>query len=267
MLRLVPTPIGNIQDITLRAIEALKSAQILLCEDTRVTKKLINLLNLDIKTSKIKSVHKYNINEFLSKIDPSFFEKDVVYVSDAGMPGISDPGVELIRYCQKNSIEYDVFPGASAFVTAFVASGFEGEFSFFGFLPHSGKKREERLEQILNHHLTSIIYEAPHRLLKLLDEIYKIDEKRELFLAKELTKMHQTFFRGSAKTLLEILNEEKVRGEWVVVISASSEVKKESLITKSDILKLNIPKKDKAKLLAKLTDRPIKDCYNELIKN
>ena len=142
MLTLVPTPIGNIGDITLRAMEALGSADTLLCEDTRVTKKLIQILkeryNLTCKENQeFISLHSHNEHHFVQNLSPDFFEKNVVYASDAGMPGISDPGAVLVRYCIENKISYDVLPGANAVLTSYVASGFnETSFLFFGFLPH-----------------------------------------------------------------------------------------------------------------------------------
>lgn len=271
MLRLVPTPIGNIEDITLRAIKALEDADIFLCEDTRVAKKLINLLkerfSLKIKTSKYISVHQHNVDKFLSQIEPSFFNQNIVYASDAGMPGISDPGSELIKYCIKNDIKYDVLPGASAFVIAYVASGYEGGFTFFGFLPSKGKERNEELQKVLNHPYISILYEAPHRLLKLLKEMSEFDSQREIFLAKELTKKYQKFYKDSVRNILETLQKETIKGEWVVIIPPKKKIMKESLISKKDILKLGIPKKDKAKLLSKLTEKSVKECYQELIQN
>jgi 16S rRNA (cytidine1402-2'-O)-methyltransferase len=138
MLTLVPTPIGNIADISLRAMDALRDADILLCEDTRVTKKLLHILNerynLERKEQNFISLHSHNEQAFIEKTTPEFFEKNVVYVSDAGMPGISDPGQLLVRYCQDNDVEYDVLPGANALLTAFVASGFVNtQMLFFGF--------------------------------------------------------------------------------------------------------------------------------------
>ena len=270
MLRVVPTPIGNIEDITLRAFQALEDADIFLCEDTRFSKKLIKLLkdrySLNIKTSQYISVHQHNIEKFISTLTPSFFEKNVVYLSDAGMPGISDPGSELVEYCIKNSISYDVLPGASAFVTAYVASGYKGRFTFFGFLPSRGSARRDELQKVLNHPYISILYEAPHRLLKLLKEIDEIDNQREVFLAKELTKKYQKFYKESIQNLLQTLQKETIKGEWVVVLPPKNERVKESLISKADIYELNIPKKEKAKLLSKLTNRSVKECYEELIK-
>ncbi|MDQ1268640.1 MAG: rRNA (cytidine1402-2-O)-methyltransferase, partial [Campylobacterota bacterium] len=155
LLTLIPTPIGNIGDITLRAIEALGDADTLLCEDTRVTKKLIQILKERYGSSfkpeqNFISLHSHNEKEFIQNLTPAFFEQNVVYVSDAGMPGISDPGQVLVRYAQENGIKYDVLPGANALLTAFVASGFvETKMLFWGFLPHKGKDRAASLQGAL----------------------------------------------------------------------------------------------------------------------
>ena len=137
MLTLVPTPIGNLSDISKRAVEALDEADIIFCEDTRVTKKLLNLLQISYSNKTFYSMHSHNENQIISKLNTEIFNQKVVYVSDAGMPGISDPGAKLIQFCQKYNLEYDVLPGANAVLTAFVASGFEGDFTFFGFFARS----------------------------------------------------------------------------------------------------------------------------------
>ncbi len=270
MLTLVPTPIGNIEDITLRAIKALESADLFLCEDTRVARKLIKLLqdrlSITVKSSKYLSFHEHNQESFLSKLEPSFFKQNIVYISDAGMPCISDPGAKLVEYCIKNEIEYDVLPGPSAAITAFAASGFEGRFTFFGFLPHKGKDRKKRLEEVLDSPYFSIVFEAPHRLLKFLNEIENIDNDREIFLAKELTKRYQRFFKGTVGEILDLIKNVDIKGEWVAVISPKKESFSQSALTKQDILSLNISKKEKAKLLSKITSKSVKECYEELIR-
>jgi 16S rRNA (cytidine1402-2'-O)-methyltransferase len=170
----------------------------------------------------------------------------------------------LVRYAQEHGIEYEVLPGANAALTAWVASGYEGVFSFFGFLPHK-KGRKEELQKVLTHPYHSILYEAPHRLLKLLEEVVSYDEERELFLAKELTKKHERFYKGRAKELLEKLSAEQIRGEWVVIVTPK--VTKASSIDLAYIYELDIPKKEKAKLIAKITGEPIKVIYEKLINN
>ncbi|WP_200762735.1 16S rRNA (cytidine(1402)-2'-O)-methyltransferase [Nitrosophilus alvini] len=270
MLTLVPTPIGNIEDISARALKALEKADIFLCEDTRVTKKLLGLVkqkyNIAPAPARFISLHSHNEKKFLQKIDPSFFDKNVVYVSDAGMPGISDPGAILVDYCIKNGIEYDVLPGPSAFVTAYAASGFNSSrFLFFGFLPHKGHDRKRAFENVMNSGFDTIIYESPHRLLKLFEEIVAYDCDREVFAVKELTKKFQKYYRGKVVQIFEKLKNENIKGEWVVIIKASE--KKETALDINDILSLDIPKKQAAKLLSKITGKSIKECYNHLLRN
>ncbi len=168
MLTLVPTPIGNIADISLRALQALQDADILLCEDTRVTKKLLHILEerhgLIRKEQQFISLHSHNEAAFVEKLTPDFFNDNVVYVSDAGMPGISDPGQLLVRYCLDHGIVYDVLPGANALLTAFVASGFvQTQMLFFGFLPHKGKERKSALQSALPDAVTHEVSFPPAR--------------------------------------------------------------------------------------------------------
>ena len=269
MLSLVPTPIGNISDISLRSLETLSTANVILCEDTRVTKKLIHLLKErhDLTTCEPQffSLHSHNEAEFVSKLTPEFFNQNVVYVSDAGMPGISDPGQMLIRYCIDQGIAYDVLPGANAVLTAFVASGFvETKMLFFGFLPHKGNDRASALQEALFNGYTTILYEAPTRLEKLLGEIAIAAPTRQVFLAKELTKRYQRFYRGAASELIGQMDKE-IRGEWVVVIEASEG--KSASLSEQDILALDIPKKAASKLIAKITGENPKECYTRLMKS
>jgi 16S rRNA (cytidine1402-2'-O)-methyltransferase len=259
LLTLVPTPIGNLSDISKRAIEALNEADIVFCEDTRVTKKLLSLLQIDLNKTFI-AMHSHNENEIISKIDVSIFDKNVVYVSDAGMPGISDPGSKLIQFAQENNIKYDVIPGANALLTAFVASGFEGEFTFFGFLPHKGKDREKKLNNVINHDKIAILYESPHRIEKLLSELKKEIPNRIVFFAKELTKMYQTFIKDEVKNI----NLNNTKGEWVVIID-KTEKNDVLTFTYDDILALKLHPKEKAKLLSQISTKSTKEIYNELI--
>jgi len=269
MLSLVPTPIGNIGDISLRAIEALSKADILLCEDTRVTKKLIHILKERYDTvfkedQHFISLHSHNEKEFIQELEPSFFDEKVVYASDAGMPGISDPGQALVKYAQENQIEYDVLPGANALLTAFVASGFvDTKMLFWGFLPHKGKDRAASLQGALNSGFTTIVYESPHRLEKFLNELSREEATRKIFLAKELTKKYQKYIFGTADECLLKLDG-NFRGEWVVVIEAG-EAHNSSAISQNDILELDLPKKTQAKLISKITGENTKALYQRLL--
>ena len=269
MLHFIPTPIGNLEDISLRSLKLLESAKLLLCEDTRVTKKLITLLKerqlIDPPhEQKFISMHSHNEKEVIDGLSPEMFEDEVVYVSDAGMPGVSDPGCELVRYAQKEGITYDVLPGANAALLAYASSGFcDNRFLFYGFLPHKGSNRQNALHEAMYNGFVTILYESPHRIVKLIEQICNIDAKRELFLIKEATKLHQKQFRGSAEEILKILKIQNIKGEWVVVIN--SDKKELGVISVEDIVKLDLPKKQAAKLIAKITGKSPKQCYQEMI--
>ncbi len=268
MLTFIPTPIGNPQDITIRALREFEKAELFLCEDTRQTKHLLHLLaerfDMDYPDVQFVSFNEHNGAQRLEEYGGQLTQKRVVYVSDAGMPVISDPGQLLVAYCQEHNIAYDVLPGASAVTTAYAASGFEeGKFLFYAFLPHKGKERSSALQEALENGYSTVLYESPHRLLKLLEEIAAVDSQRELFLAKELTKRYQCYYRGSAASLLEILKENAVKGEWVVIIKGKKSEAKS--LAFSEVMALDMPPKIKAKLLAQLSDRSVKSWYEELV--
>jgi 16S rRNA (cytidine1402-2'-O)-methyltransferase len=272
MLIFIPTPIGNPQDITIRALKAFEKATLFLCEDTRETKRLLRILeerfDFIYPSDKVEflSFHEHNGAERLLEVASRLNIEEVVYVSDAGMPIISDPGQVLVEYCQENNIDYDVLPGGTAVTTAYAASGFkEGAFTFCAFLPQKGGERTSTLIEMMNSRTNVVLYEAPHRIEKLIAEIVHIDEKREVFFSKELTKKFQNYYRGSAKEILEKFNEKIInsKGEWVVVISAKREDVKALYV--DDILAFDLQPKVKAKLLAKLTDKTVKEWYAELI--
>ncbi len=271
MITFVPTPIGNPQDITFRAMRTFEKANLFLCEDTRQTKKLLRLLEerfgMRYPDAIFYSFNEHNGQERLDSLGDTFAKHEVVYVSDAGMPVISDPGQLLVAYAQVHGLKYDVLPGASAVTTAYAASGFEEEkFLFYAFLPHNGKERRSALVEAMQSGYHSVLYESPHRLQKLLEEIVQIDENRELFLAKELSKKYQKYYRGTAKELNIIFKNISIRGEWVVIMKAKEEEQEKSLRF-SEILHLDIPPKMKAKLLSMLSDKSVKEWYIELIQN
>jgi len=269
MITFVPTPIGNPQDITIRAMRTFEKTTVFLCEDTRQTKKLLKLLeerfDMAYPTADFYSFNEHNGQERLDEFGITLKDKAVVYVSDAGMPVISDPGQLLVDYAQKHDITYDVLPGASAVTTAYAASGFEeGKFLFYAFLPHKGKERSRALGEAMGNGYNTVLYESPHRLEKLLAEVLTLDENRELFLAKEISKKYQKYYRGTAKELEVIFKNITIRGEWVVVIKAKEEEEKSLSFTEA--LQLDMPPKIKAKLLSVLSDKSVKEWYNELIK-
>jgi len=270
MVKFIPTPIGNIEDITIRALREFEKTTLFLCEDTRKTKQLLILLKerLNLKypqNAEFISFHEHNGKDRLKELEYRLKREDAVYVSDAGTPNISDPGQLLVEFCQRENIAYDVLPGATALTTAYCASGFKnGQFIFFGFLPPKGGKRRETLLKVMKSEFDSILYEAPHRVEKLIEEISLIDKNRELFLAKELTKLHQNYYRGLAK---DILREFKLlrlnsRGEWVILIK--SKTLQDKSIGVEDILNMDIPIKLKSKLLSKITDYSSKEWYKRL---
>lgn len=217
----VATPIGNLGDITLRAIETFKNVDLILCEDTRVTKKLLDKYEIKTRTlsyhahSKISKVEK--ILEFLEE------GKNLALVSDAGTPGISDPGAELVSIIKDKIGEVEVvpIPGPTALITALSACGLPiHEFTFLGFLPHK-KGRETIFKEISEAKRTYAFYESTHRILKTLESLQKFCPDHKICLARELTKIHEEFKLGTARELLEYLksNPVKQKGEFVVIVS------------------------------------------------
>jgi len=184
------------------------------------------------------------------------------------MPGISDPGAMLVRYAQAHAIPYEVLPGPSAAITAFVASGFAcGRFAFYGFLPHKGAERTKQLQQALLEDKCVILYESPHRLHKLLQELAEYAPDRLIFLAKELTKKHETFLYDRAAVLYERLHDIPIKGEWVVVLDKNDTERAALTLTIDDILKLPLPKKELAKMLAQVSRKSVKEWYAILTKD
>ena len=271
MLTFVPTPLGNLQDITYRALSVFESAQLFLCEDTRVTRHLLELLHERgylpaLPEAEFLSFNEHNGAERLKQIAERLVSESAVYVSDAGMPAISDPGQLLVAWCQERGISYDVLPGPSAVTVAYAASGFEaGRFLFYGFLPHQGRPRREALEELLRSPWDTVLYEAPHRLEKLLAAIAERDADRRIFAAKELSKKHQCYYRGSAGELLEKLRAEGViRGEWVVVMAGAKA--SAPVLYAEEIEAMDLPPKVKAKLLARLLGGAVSEWYDRLVR-
>ncbi|CZE50396.1 16S rRNA (cytidine(1402)-2'-O)-methyltransferase [Campylobacter geochelonis] len=270
MLYFVPTPIGNLSDISQHSLEIISSCEIVFCEDTRVTKSLINLLktryNLEIKDKIFYSLHSHNEESFLKNIDIEIFSKKCVYMSDAGMPCISDPGVGLVKFAQENGIEYEVISGANALLLAVAASGLvEKEFTFLAFLPNLGKERAIAIQNALNSPYPTVIYESPKRILSLVEDIAKLDENRKLFLIKEASKKFEKKFFETSLNLAKVLKDENLNGEWSVVVQKSPNSTVERINLK-DIEELEIPPKQKAKLLSKLTGENSKEIYKKLTK-
>lgn len=216
-LVLVPTPVGNLADITLRALETLKTADIIYAEDTRVTKKLLS--HYDIQ-KQLVPFHAHNEHKQLERTLQTIRENELtVLVSDAGTPGISDPGFLMVRACVENGLEVSCLPGATAFVPALVASGFPCDrFVFEGFLPHK-KGRQTKWKIIAEEERTVVLYESPHRLVKALEEIVTIiGPEREVCVAREISKLFEEFRRGPASEVLEHFKQTPPKGEIVLLV-------------------------------------------------
>lgn len=269
MLTFVPTPIGNLEDITIRALRTLERAEVVFCEDTRIARRLFSLLQerhgMAPRDPAFISLHSHNEAAVIEGLEPALFDKEVVYMSDAGMPCISDPGAALAAWCRRNKVAYTVLPGPTAFATAYAASGFsEPHFLFYGFLPPKEKAREEALARLANEPYPVILYEAPHRLIKLLESLEKILPERRIFAAKELSKKHERYFEGKPEELMKTITGSLIKGEWVLVLDAKGQQEGEIDDRIEEILKMELPPKKKAKMLAKITDETAGIWYDRL---
>jgi 16S rRNA (cytidine1402-2'-O)-methyltransferase len=219
-LILVPTPIGNLEDITLRSIRILGSADVIFSEDTRVTKRLLAHLNI---TNTIFSFHSQNEHRLLDRVIEKIQEVETaVLVSDAGTPGISDPGFLLVRACIEANIPVECLPGPTAFVPALVASGLPcDKFVFEGFLPHK-KGRQTRLILLSQESRTIILYESPHRLVKCLGQIVEyFGADRKICVCREISKFYEEFARGTAEEVLAHFQQKEVKGEIVIIVGGN----------------------------------------------
>ncbi len=216
-LYIVPTPIGNLEDITLRALRILKEADCILSEDTRTTRNLLTHYNI---TTTCLPYHKFNEHEQLdSYLHMIESRESVALVSDAGMPGISDPGFLLVRECVRKDIPVECLPGASAFVTALVDSGLPCDrFYFYGFLPHK-KGRQTAITRLAQLEETFVLYESPHRLLKTLGQLAEsCGPERQACICRELTKIHEESRRGTLAEIEHYFSEKDIKGEIVIVV-------------------------------------------------
>jgi len=220
-LFIIPTPIGNLEDITLRAVRLLKEVDVLYAEDTRTTGNLLKHFGID---RKVIAFHQHNEHKILQRlIDEIQTVESAALVSDAGTPGISDPGFLLIRECVKNDIEVECLPGPTAFVPALVQSGFPCEsFVYDGFLPHK-KGRQTKWKEMAVSERTVVVYESPHRIMKALEEAKEfLPEDRQLAVCREISKMFHETKRGTANELIQYYTEHPPKGEIVLVVSPVS---------------------------------------------
>lgn len=274
---LVATPIGNLSDISMRAIETLKNADIIACEDTRNTIRLLN--HFEIK-GHLTSYHEYNkIDKAYELCEKVKEGKNIAFVSDAGMPAISDPGYELVEIAYKEGLEVTVVPGASAVVSALAISGISSRrFAFEGFLPADKNEKKEILTELSQESRTLILYEAPHRLLKTLKELFEYMGNRNIAIVREITKLHEEVLRGKLADIISDYESEKIaiRGEYVLVIEGKSLLEKREERRKSfeeisirehyeKYIAEGMDKKEAMKAVAK--DRGIqkRDVYKELL--
>ena len=222
-LYIVGTPIGNLGDMTLRAIDTLKNVDVILAEDTRQTLKLLN--HFDIQKHLI-SYHRHNeddkINKVVELLDSG---KNLALVSDAGMPVISDPGQNLIKYLIENNYDIVTIPGVTAVITAIVKSGFDStRFTFEGFLSVNKKQRKARLESLVNEIRTMVFYEAPHKILATLKDMYEYFGDRNICIARELTKLHEEYLQLSILEAIEKIESVGIKGEIVLIIEGANEL-------------------------------------------
>ena len=268
-LYVVATPIGNLEDITLRAINILKEVDLIAAEDTRHTLKLLNYLKIS-KT--LISYHRHNEG---TKSDILLEElkkgKKIALVSDAGTPGICDPGEEIIKKCIEENIEVIPIPGACALINALICSGIDTkEFLFLGFLPLNKKNRKQKLLEIQKINKTSIIYEAPHKLTETLKDLKPIIENRKIVLARELTKIHEEFIRENIDILIE--RSKEIKGEIILIIEGNNEIQENELnkLTLQEHYKIyeqqGLEKKEIIKKIAKDRNLSKNEVYQEFLE-
>ncbi len=232
-LYVVPTPVGNLDDMTFRAIKVLEQASLILCEDTRTSAGLLKHFNITTRTA---SHHKFNEHQtcemYAQRIQGG---EDIALISDAGTPAISDPGFMLVRACVQLGVDVESLPGATAFVPALVDSGFGCEsFVFAGFLPQK-KGRQKKLGEISALGITTIFYESPFRIMKLLAEIKQyFGPERRVSISREISKLHEQTLRGTAQELEEAFKAKPPKGEFVVIVDKPQSKKDETLYEEDD---------------------------------
>lgn len=275
-LYLCATPIGNLEDMTYRAVRILKEVDLIAAEDTRNSIKLLN--HFEIKT-KMTSYHEYNkVDKAVYLVNKLREGLDIAVITDAGTPGISDPGEELVRQCYEAGIEVTSLPGAAACITALTMSGQKTRrFVFEAFLPKDKKEKQQVLESLKNEVRTTIIYEAPHRLVKTLKELEKTIGNRPLTICRELTKKYEEAFQTTISEAIEYYDSREPKGEYVLVIAGKpmEEIQAEKreqweLMTIEEHVQFymnqDIDKKTAMKMVAKDRGVSKRDIYNELIK-
>ena len=267
-LYLIPTPIGNLGDITLRAIELLKNSDFILCEDTRVSKKLLD--KFDIRTRLISN-HKFNEVKNLPKIIKLLKENKIIsIVSDAGTPSISDPGVVLINECLRQNIDIIPLPGPSAVTTAVAASGFDEKYLFYGFFPEKEKVIKEELERLSNLNFCLVFFISPKKINKIIPHLKKYFKKRKILICREISKYYEEFIRSDLDELQTFKDEPK--GEITIVISEKKFEKKTSqTLSESDkrnieVMINKLSTKEITDIISQRSEVSKKEIYNYCLK-
>lgn len=263
ILYLIPTPIGNMEDITLRAINVLKEVEVIFSEDTRVTRQLLNYLNIN---KKLISSHNYNEtkneNILLDYLNKGY---NVGVVTDRGTPVISDPGYELVKIAIKNDFNVVSLPGPTALIPALTVSGINpSPFTFFGFLNSKDSKRKKELEEIKNLKTTLIFYEAPHRIIKTLNDIKEVLGNRQISISREISKKFEEVYRGTIEEVIKELDE--VKGEIVLIVEGNTDINTYENLTIIEHVNLYIKegydKKEAIKKVAKERNIVKSEIYN-----
>ena len=264
-LYLIPTPIGNMEDMTYRAVKTLEMVDVIFCEDTRVTQNLLTYFNIK---KKLISLHDHNEDVVKDKV-LSYLEdkKNVGIVTDRGTPIISDPGYKTVKYVSDKGYNVIALPGACAFVPALIASGLSPQpFLFYGFLDSKYEKRKKELEKLKFNTNTIIFYEAPHRILKTMELMLEVFGDREVSLSREISKQYESVYRGNISLLLPTL--EGIKGEFVIVVSGNNEdellKEDKSIVEQVEFyIKNNMSVMDAIKMVAKDNNMKKSDVYDE----
>lgn len=222
-LYLVPTPIGNLEDMTVRCVKILKEADLIASEDTRNTQKLLN--HFEISTPQ-KSLHEHNYKERVPQlVEQLQMGKTIAQCSDAGMPSISDPGHELVKACLAEGIAVIALPGPTAGLTALIASGLSPQPNlFYGFLPRKKKEQKQALSELATQKATMIFYESPYRIAATIGTMLEVFGERQAVICRELTKIHEEYLRGTFSELIDYLEQQPIKGECCLLVEGSSEI-------------------------------------------
>ncbi len=262
---IVPTPIGNLEDMTFRAINVLKMVDVIFSEDTRVTQQLLNYFKI-----KNKLIHLDDHNEEITKtlvLEKLMSNKNVAIVTDRGTPIISDPGYKTVSFLKDKGYNVIALPGATAFVPALVASGISSEhFTFYGFLSSREKKMYDELYMLKDSEYTLVFYEAPHRILRTLNAMLKVFGDRTISISREISKLYESVFIGKISDAIDTID---VKGEFVIVVSASKEILTTDMSIVENVnmyIKNGLSSMDAIKLVAKERKIPKSDVYNQYHK-